>query len=150
MYFFEKFLTRNFSVDGVRLLVVTFTAIGYMSGKCCIPRFGPPRTRPPKGGLPLLYAVAFIVRGNVSHLFGQRPLTGRYYWVTAARTAGSSPPPFHYTRIHPQKMLKHLLHFFKTANFTGAYGVLHFSNNTLRVLLVAVATERLEFLICTP
>jgi len=33
MYFFEKFLTGNFSVDGVRSLVVTFTAIGYMSGK---------------------------------------------------------------------------------------------------------------------
>jgi hypothetical protein len=33
MYFFEKFLIRDYSVDGVLLLAVTFMAIGYISGK---------------------------------------------------------------------------------------------------------------------
>ena len=47
--------------------------------------FYPPRIRTAEAVLPLLFTVAFIVRGNVSLFFGQRPLSGRCYSVTPVR-----------------------------------------------------------------
>jgi hypothetical protein len=52
--------------------------------------------------------------------------------------------------ITPTEDAKASSAFFKTANFIGAYGVLIFSKDTLRVLMVAVASERLGFFIYTP
>jgi len=73
MYFFEKFLIGNFSVDGVRSLVVTFTAIGYMSGKVL---YTPLWSAAHTGWInPTGFNVycGFIVRGNVSYLSVNAP-----------------------------------------------------------------------------
>jgi len=52
--------------------------------------------------------------------------------------------------LRPQKMLKHLLLYSIINDFMGALGVLNFSKNTLRVLVIAVALERLDLSIYTP
>ena len=45
----------------------------------------------------------------------------------------------------PQKMLKHLLLYSIMKDFIGALGVLNFSKDTLRVLMIAVALGRFGF-----
>jgi hypothetical protein len=47
-------------------------------------------------------------------------------------------------------MLKHLLLYSIITDFIGALGLLNFSNNTLRVPMIAVTPERLDFSIYTP
>jgi len=53
-------------------------------------------------------------------------------------------------RCRPQKMLKHLLLHSIAKDFIGALGVLNFSKDTLRVLFIAVAPERLDLFSYAP
>ena len=53
-------------------------------------------------------------------------------------------------RLRPQKMLKHLLLHSIAKDFIGALGVLNFSKDTLRVLFIAVAPERLDLFSYAP
>jgi hypothetical protein len=50
----------------------------------------PPRTRLAKASLLLVLTGAFIVRGNMPHLFGQHPLSGCCYWVTPSEQTGQA------------------------------------------------------------
>jgi len=60
---------------------------------------------------------------------------------------GINPASFgsSWLRLRPQKMLKHLLLFLIIKDFIGALGVLIFSENTLRVPVLAVTPVRLGF-----
>jgi len=87
----------------------------------------PPRVRTTKVVLPLMYTVAFIVRGNVSYLFGITPLDGVLLFGYRGADGELKLTSFYWLWMTtPTEDAKASSAFFHKTNFAGAYGVLPF------------------------